>query len=215
MRPHLACRWADIALLGVAINLVAIVVAPLLRPDLDPLRDSLSYYAVGPWAGMQTAAFAALGIASAMLALALPQSRVASPWMVATIPLLVVAGMFSLGLVLYPMGSPGPVTFLGDAHQTAGTVAGVAQLAATLAFAFAVRDHPTWRGVFRVALVASAAAVAGALLSQAAIWWPQLGIPMGATMRLLVVPLVLFWGFVAVRLRRSCGRVPTRSGGAR
>ena len=33
---------------------------------------------------------------------------------------------------------------------------------------------------------------------------PHLGIPMGATMRLLVVPLVALWGLVALRLRRTC-----------
>jgi hypothetical protein len=27
---------------------------------------------------------------------------------------------------------------------------------------------------------------------------------MGATMRLLVIPLVLLWGFVSLRLRRRC-----------
>jgi hypothetical protein len=110
-----------------------------------------------------------------------------------------------LGLVWYPIDAPGPATILGDAHQTAGTIGGVAQLTAALAFTIAVRADPAWRGLFVTALAMFLLALAGAILSQAAIWWPHLGIPMGATMRLLVIPLVALWGVVSVRLRRTCG----------
>jgi hypothetical protein len=102
------------------------------------------------------------------------------------------------------MDAPGPATILGDAHQTAGTVGGVAQLAAALAFSIAVRTDPAWSGLFMTALVMFLLALVGALLSQVAIWWPHLGVPMGATMRLLVIPLVALWGLVALRLRQRC-----------
>ena len=67
--------------------------------------------------------------------------------------LLIISGVASLGLVWYPMDAPGPATILGDAHQTAGTVGGVAQLAAALAFSIAVRTDPAWSGLFMTALV--------------------------------------------------------------
>jgi hypothetical protein len=103
------------------------------------------------------------------------------------------------------MDAPGPATFLGDAHQTAGTIGGVAQLAAALAFTIAVRADPVWRGLFIPALAMVLLALLGAILSQIEIWWPHLAIPMGATMRLLVVPLTILWGLVALRLRsRTC-----------
>ena len=113
------------------------------------------------------------------------------------------------------MGSLGPATVLGDAHQTAGTIGGVAQLVAALAFALAIRRDPSWRGLFTAAIALVAVAVASAVVSQAAIWWPQLGIPMGATMRLLIVPLLLLWGLVAWRLRRTCPRRLSQSAVAR
>ena len=53
----------------------------------------------------------------------------------------------------------------------------------------AIRTDPAWRGLFATALAMFLLALSGAILSQAAIWWPHLGIPMGATMRLLVIPL--------------------------
>jgi hypothetical protein len=58
-------------------------------------------------------------------------------------------------------------------------------------------------------------AVIGAVLTQVAIWWPELGIPMGAVMRLAVVPLVVLWGLVALRLRHRCRRPIIQSAAAR
>jgi hypothetical protein len=206
MRPwnRLACGWALVVLVGVVINLAVLVVTPVLRPDLNLLEKSLSYYAVGPWGVVQALAFVTLGIASAALGLALLGARISSPWIWPIVLLLLISGAASLALVWYPMGAPGPATMLGDAHQTAGTVGGVAQLAAALAFTIAIRADPTWGGLFLTALAMVLLAVTGAVLSQAAIWWPHLGIPMGATMRLLVIPLVALWGLVALRLRRIC-----------
>jgi hypothetical protein len=204
-RIRLACGWALVALIGVVINLVVLIAAPVLRPDLDLFQKSLSYYAVGPWGIVQAIAFGALGISSIALGAALHDSSLASRWLWPTVLLLTVSGFASLGLVWYPIDAPGPTTFLGDAHQTAGTVGGVTQLAAALVFAIAVHADSVWRALFVPALAMFLLALSGALLSQVAIWWPHLGIPMGATMRLLVIPLVALWGVVSVSLRRTCG----------
>ena len=203
-RTRFHCRLADITLIGVVVNLIVLVAAPILRPDLDLLEKSLSYYAVGPWGAIQAIAFVAMGIASAALGFALLRAHIAVSGLLVVALLLMISGIASLGLVWYPMGAPGPATILGDAHQTAGTVGGVAQLAAALIFTVAIREDLTWRGLFVIAITAFLIALAGALLTQVAIWWPHLGIPMGATMRLLVVPLVALWGLIAFRLRRAC-----------
>jgi hypothetical protein len=201
---RLTCGWALVVLVGVVINLVVLIVTPVLRPDLNLLEKSLSYYAVGPWGAIQAVAFVALGIASAALGMALLGAGISSPWTWPIVLLLIMSGVASLGLVWYPMGAPGPATILGDAHQTAGTIGGVAQLAAALAFTLAIRAIPAWSGLFLTALAMFLLAVTGAILSQVAIWWPHLGVPMGATMRLLVIPLVALWGLVALRLRQRC-----------
>ncbi len=212
-------RWrsgsplADVALLGIAVNLAALVVSPLMRPDLDLWRDSLSYYAVGPWSLPQSLAFVALGIAAVALALGLRMIRADPLWQNLCTVLLVIAGLCSLGLFVFPMGTPGPRTFIGDLHQTAGTIGGVALLIATLAFALAVRRTRQWSSLVTPAIVALLLAATGALLSQLALWYPELGIPMGATMRLVAVPLILFWGAVALRLRVPTGTSLIRSAG--
>ena len=210
-----ACRWSDVALVGVTFNIVVLVAAPLARPDLDLLQKALSYYAVGPWGKLQAAAFLAMGLASIALGIAMLRAGSPSPWMRAAAPMLVVGGFGSIGLVLYPMGEPGPATVIGDAHQTSGTIGGAANLAAALAFIMAIRGDPVWRGRVGPLVIAFSLALSGAILTQAAIWRPDLGIPMGAVMRLAVAPLVVFWGLAALRLRQRCPRVATRSVAAR
>jgi hypothetical protein len=202
-RNRLACGWAYVVLAGVALNLVVLIATPVLRPDLNLLEKSLSYYAVGPWGVLQVVAFATLGISSMALGAAL-RATITSRWVWSVVLLLTLSGIASLGLVWYPIDAPGPTTILGDAHQTAGTIGGVAQLAAALAFTLASRADSAWSGLFRIALALFLLALAGAILSQVSIWWPHLGIPMGATMRLLVVPLLVLWAIVALRLRRMC-----------
>lgn len=216
-RSHAACHVPGIAFIGIVFNLVVLVAAPLARPDLDLFEKALSYYAIGPWGVLQAAAFTAMGIASIALALALLWAGAPTLWMRVAVPMLVIGGLGSLGLVVYPMGEPGPTTLLGDAHQTAGTIGGVAQLAAALAFVLAIRSDPRWRGAVMPAGVAFGVALLGSILTQTAIWWPESGIPMGAVMRLAVVPLVVLWGVVAFRLRRRCLRpgFATRSAAAR
>ena len=148
LRNRFACGWALIVLIGVVINLVVLVATPVLRPDLNLLEKSLSYYAVGQWGVVQAVAFVALGISSVALALAIRPAGLASGWIWPIVLLLIISGVASLGLVWYPMDAPGPTTILGDAHQTAGTIGGVAQLAAALAFTIAVRTDPAWGGLF-------------------------------------------------------------------
>jgi hypothetical protein len=202
-RNRLAYSWAAVALVGIVVNLAVLVVTPVLRPDLNLLEKSLSYYAIGPWGVLQVVAFGALGISSMALAAALP-ATFNSRWVWPIVVLLSLSGIASLGLVWYPIDAPTPATILGDAHQTAGTIGGVAQLAAALTFAVASRTDAAWEGLSRTALAMFLLALTGAILSQVSIWWPHLGIPMGATMRLLVVPLVVLWGLVALRLCRMC-----------
>src|SRR5829696_7330579 len=202
-RNRLACGCAVVVVVGIVINFVVLVVTPVLRPELNLLEKSLSYYAVGPWGVLQAVAFATLGISSMALGAAL-RSTIKSWWVWPIVLLLTLSGIASLGLVWYPIDAPGPTTILGDAHQTAGTTGGVAQLAAALAFTLAARADSAWRELFRPALALFLLALLGAILSQVSIWWPYLGIPMGATMRLLVVPLLVLWAIVALRLRRMC-----------
>ena len=204
-RNRLACGWAAVALVGVVVNLVVLVVTPVLRPDLNLLEKSLSYYAIGPWGVLQAIAFGALGISSMALGVALRRPPQRHGGYGRSSSCSHVSGVASLGLVWYPIDAPGPATILGDAHQTAGTIGGVAQLAAALAFTVAISSRSRLeRSLREPRSRCSCSPWRAQSCLRSAIWWPHLGIPMGATMRLLVVPLVVLWGLVALRLRRMC-----------
>jgi hypothetical protein len=205
-RDAAACIAADVALTGIVLNLISLVVTPLIRPDLDLLADSFSYYAIGPWAIVQTLAFAAMGIASLALAIALSRSRGDMPvaWRSLCSLLLAFAGVATFGLIWFPMGIPMPSTAIGDLHQTAGTIAGVAQIAAVLTFVIIARISARWHPFLALATIAWLLSLAGAILSQLSIWCPGLGIPMGATIRLAVLPLLVFWAVIAWRLHQNC-----------
>ncbi|HEU5432709.1 MAG TPA: DUF998 domain-containing protein [Thermomicrobiales bacterium] len=191
---------AAIGLLGIALNFVALVAAPMLRPDVDPVATSLSHYAVGPWGGVETGAFVALGVASVAIALALataiPDSRpiALGAW------LLGVSGVGCVGLAVFPMGRGGPTTPIGDLHLTAGTLAIVCQLAALVALNAGFVAQPGWSALSRAGWLLGGLAIIGAALQQIALWRPDLLLPEGVSIRLIVVPLLAWWGVVALRL---------------
>jgi hypothetical protein len=191
---------ATLGLIGIAANGLILLLAPVLRPDVDLLRDGLSHYAVGPWGGLQEAGFVALGIGSAAIGLAL---IVRSP---PTRPggiLLLIAAMGFLGLAIFPMGQGGPMTPLGDLHLTAGTLGVVFQFASVLALLL-------WPGACNAAglsartgwLLAIVAGLSAAGI-QLAMWYPELGLPEGLLARLTVLPLLGWWAMVALALRRG------------
>jgi hypothetical membrane protein len=196
---------AGVALAGAVLAAISLVAVSLLRPDLNVLRNSLSYYANGPWGPLQTLAFVALGVTSIALAIALKSRYPPTRSLRVCVSLLFAAGVAALGLAMFPMGGTGPSTLLGDAHQTAGTIGGVAELAATLAFIGAFHSDANWHQLTQVAKVVFAISLAGAVVTQVEIWRPELDIPMGASMRLVVIPLLIFWGTVALRLCRTSG----------
>jgi hypothetical protein len=191
-----------LGLAGLAVNVAILLLTPLLRPDVDVLRNGLSHYAVGPWWWLQSVGFVAFGAACAGIGLGL--LRVGHGSRLPGVMLLVAALGF-VGLAVFPMGRGGPMTPVGDLHLTAGTVAAVFQFAAVVAVA-ATNDRGRLGLPRRVVLgLGSAAAVAAALI-QLAIWRPDLGLPEGLLARLAVAPLLVLWAMVARRLVATAGQ---------
>ena len=134
--------------------------------------------------------------------------------------LLVVAGVGMVALAAVPMGVPQPHTPLGDVHQTAGTIAVVAQFGALAALLLAVRNGPEWASLRRVGLMAGLVAFVAASFHQLAIWYPTLGVPEGVTIRVVTVVMLWWWAAVARSIEAASGDVsdvrtgPVRRSGA-
>ncbi len=193
---------AALGLAGVVVNAAVLVAAPLLRPGISVVHGALSQYAVGPWAWLQNLGFVALGIGSLALACALALAGPLSRWLLPAILSLAIAGTASIGLAVFPLGEPTATTPLGDLHQTAGTIAVAFHMTAMLALLLAGSTDPDWRALRPVGVAGWLVALVGALATQAELSYPDLPIPFGIVMRMVVAPVLLWWSLVALRLLR-------------
>lgn len=193
---------ATVGLVGIGANAAALVVAPMLRPDVNPLRSGLSHYAVGPWSGVQSAAFIALGIGSLALAGALWLIASGDLWTRLAAVMLGLASFSVAGLVAFPMGAGGPVTPIGDLHLTAGASATGWQFLAAGALLPGLRSWRYEEQVTRLGFLLLGLSLPGAAALRVAVSRPDLQIPEGLAMRVVIVPLLLWWTLIALTIRR-------------
>ena len=62
-----------IALVGIAYFLISVAALHFLRPDVNPLRQGIGDYALGPYGLLMTSAFLGLGLGSLALGIGLYQ----------------------------------------------------------------------------------------------------------------------------------------------
>lgn len=197
-----AAALATIGLIGIGLNAAALILAPILRPDVNLLRDGLSHYAVGPWGGVQSAAFIALGLGSLTIAGALWLVSDGNLWVRIAAVMLGLASFNFVGLAVFPMGEGGPMTPIGDLHLTVATFAVGWQFLSVGALLLGLRARPQKEQMIRLGIALVAITLLGAGSVQVAMWRPDLKIPEGLAMRFVIVPLLLWWAFVALTIRR-------------
>ncbi len=106
---------ASAAMAGAAAFTVVVLAFHLLRPDLDPALDYISYYAVGRYGALMVAAFVALGLGCVALALAV---RGATRGAISLIGCTLL-GLAGLGLIV---GGIAPSDLEGAPPTTTGAV---------------------------------------------------------------------------------------------
>ena len=111
-----------------------------------------------------------------------------------------------VGLAVFPMGEGGPMTPIGDLHLTAGTFAIGWQFLSVSALLLGLRAWRHEEHVIRLGIVLLGITLLGAASVQVAIWRPDLQIPEGLAMRVVVVPLLLWWALIARTIRRRAAR---------
>lgn len=197
IRPPYGASLGALALAAACVG--GVIVLHLRRPDLDPLRHVLSEYANGPFGGVMTAVFYAVGVACAALGWRL---RTALRWGGATAvtpALLMLAGV---GMVLagaFEVGLPtAPETVDETIHSLASIGAFVALVVAMVLFAVACGDDEGWRPFRRTASALAALAVAAAALSPLADGTPWTGVA-----QRVLAGTVVVWLMVTARRVRS------------
>jgi hypothetical protein len=197
---RLTARIAEAALVCFAVFAVGIALMHFLRRDYDVSSHMISDYAVGPWGGVMTMAFAGASLGCLMLALGLARSRPGSivGWLAAA--LFAIASMGLAVAAVYPTDLPdAPSTSAGYIHEMSVLV-NIASivLAALLTAVVAVRDA-RWRahrvpGVVLALLLVAAVAVQFTTLYR--------GMPYGIANRLVVLVMTTWFVVTALRLRR-------------
>lgn len=202
LKQERASVLATAGLLGIGVNVAALILAPVLRPDIHLLRDGLSRYAVGPWGEVQSVGFIAQAISSLTVAGSLWLVANGNRWTRIAAITLGLASLSLVGLVAFPMGQSGPLTPIGDLHLTVGTLAVGWQFVSVAALLLGLKACNHAKQIIQLGIVLLGISLLGAASVQVAMLRPDLKIPLGVTMRMVIVPLLLWWALVALNIRQ-------------
>ena len=146
-------RLATAALIAVGYFVVAALVLHLLRPDVDPLRQSMSQYQLGRFGFVMVLGFLAISLAAAALAAGLRAVRMpAGGSRAGTIALLLFAIVFVLVAAFPPDPSGNPDTASGQVHNLGGLLGLITMTIAAVLFSLRFRRDERWRSVFGVSM---------------------------------------------------------------
>lgn len=147
---------AIVAIAGVVYFTLIIVALHFLRPDLNPVSQPTSEYAVGPYGILMTSAFFTMSIAS--LALIFGLSRGIAPSAQSRIGLGLV-GIWGIGVLvamLFPIDPEGaPQTFAGTIHRINGPIVFLCVTIGVLLLSWHFQREASWQPVRRTAQILS------------------------------------------------------------
>ena len=189
---------ALLTIVGIAIYLLNLAALHFLRPDVNPMLDPVSTYAVGPYGFLYTAADIGLGLAALALTLGLYRS-IAPPGRS-------YVGLFLLGLYgvsvllagIFPIDVGGEATTFGIIHNIVGNISFFGFPIGVILLSLGMGKDERWRSFRRRALALSLVIVLTVILT---IVGSNLGIGYGVTQRIFNVTALVWMLLVALHLR--------------
>src|SRR5215203_2136388 len=209
MRKQVA--WAaSVALVGSTYFALIIVVLHFLRPDLNPISQPTSQYAVGPYGFLMTTAFFSVSLGSFALVIGL--YRGVSQRARSGIGL-VLLGIWAVGVLIamsFPIDPEGaPLTISGTIHRINGPLAFLSLTAGTILVSRRFKQDRLWRPMHRSAVILSLVMLAAFIATILNIATAS-GFA-GLSQRIFLVAFVSWFLLTAARLRStSSGSVPSR-----
>ena len=183
---------------GLATFLFNLTALHFLRPDVNPVLEPISNYAVGPYGFLFTAADIGGGLAALALILGLylgiaPRARS-------------YIGLFFLGLYgvsvllagIFPIDVGGETTTVGAIHNIVGNIAFFGFPIAVILLSLGMGKDERWRSFRRPALALSIVVVLTVILTIVGF---NLGIGFGVTQRIANVAALVWMLAVALQLR--------------
>src|ERR671918_2371413 len=172
---------ALLAIVGVAVFLLLLAALHFLRPDVNPVVEPMSNYAVGPYRFLFTAADIGYGLAALALTLGL-YLNIAPPGRS-------YLGLFLLGLYgvsvllagIFPIDVGGEATTFGIIHNIVGNISFFGFPIAVILLSLGMGKDERWRSFRRTALALSLVVVPTVILTIVGF---KLGIGFGVTQRI-------------------------------
>ena len=172
--------------------------AHLLRPDIDPVSEPVSNYAVGPYGFDIAIAIFALGVGSLTLVLGLHLGIAPPGSSRVGLLLLALYGAGQLGVALFPINAEGAQTTSGLVHNIAGNISFFCFPPAAILLSLGMGRDERWRSLKRPALALSLVVLAGAILVMVS---ANVVGGFGIAQRLFLLTTVLWMLLAAIRLR--------------
>jgi hypothetical membrane protein len=189
---------ALLAIVGIVAFLLNVATLHLVRPDVNPVLEPMSNYAVGPYGFLLTAADIGGGLAALALTFGLY-------WGIAP-PGRSYVGLFLLGLYgvsvllagIFPIDVGGEATTVGTIHNIVGNISFFGFPIAVILLSLGMGKDERWRSFRRPALALSLVVVLTAILTIVGF---NLGIGFGVTQRIANVAALVWMLVVALHLR--------------
>jgi hypothetical protein len=188
---------ALLTIVGIAVYLLNLAALHFLRPDVNPMLDPVSTYAVGPYGFLYTAADIGSGMAALALTFGLYLS-IAPPGRS-------YVGLFLLGLYgvsvllagIFPIDVGGETTTFGIIHNIFGNISFFGFPIGVILLSLGMGKDERWRSFRRPALALSLVVVVTVILT---IVGSNLGIGYGVTQRMFNVTALAWMLLVALHL---------------
>jgi hypothetical protein len=169
-----------------------------VRPDVNPVLEPISNYAVGPYGFLLTAADIGLGLAALALTFGLYLSIASPGRSYVGLFLLAVYGVSVLLAGIFPIDVGGEATTFGTIHNIFGNISFFGFPIAVILLSLGMGKDERWRSFRRPALALSVVIVLTAILT---IVGSNLGIGFGVSQRIFNITALVWMLAVALHLR--------------
>jgi len=189
---------ALLAIVGVAAFLLLLAALHFLRPDVNPVVEPMSNYAVGPYGFLFIAADIGLSLAALALAFGLYLGIAPPGRSYLGIFLLALYGVSVLLAGIFPIDVGGEATMFGTIHNIVGNISFFGFPIAVILLSLGMGKAERWRSFRRPALALSMVVVLTVILT---IVGSNLDLGYGVTQRIANVAALVWMLAVALRLR--------------
>jgi hypothetical membrane protein len=189
---------ALLTIVGIVIYLLNIATLHLLRPDVNPVLEPMSNYAVGPYGFLFTAADIGSSLAAFALILGLYLGIAPPGRSYVGLFLLGLYGVSELLAGIFPIDVGGEATTVGTIHNIVGNISFFGFPIAVILLSLGMGKDERWRSFRRPALALSMVVVLTVILTIVGF---NLGIGFGVTQRIANVAALVWMLAVALHLR--------------